>query len=144
MPANTIGIHVNKGNENQSELAIKQLNSFNNKNIQYISNGGECKTAQYKVDNYDKNTKIIYEFYGCYQHGCPKCYNRDSINRHNYKSMEEIYTKTMERKNYFILQEYKLVTRWECEISNEVKNAKLVSILVSSLPTNLDLHDSFY
>ena len=50
MPANTIGVHVNRGKDNQSELAIKWLNSFNNKNIQYISNGGECKIGQYKVD----------------------------------------------------------------------------------------------
>ena len=37
MLANTICVYVNRGKENQSELAIKWLNSFNNKNIQYIS-----------------------------------------------------------------------------------------------------------
>ena len=44
--------------------------------------------------------------------GCPKFYNWDSINRQNYKSMEELYTKTMEREKYFISQGYKLVTNW--------------------------------
>ena len=42
--------------------------------------------------------------------------------------MEELYTKTMEREKYFILQGYKLVTQWECELSKEVKNAKLDSL----------------
>ena len=50
----------------------------------------------------------------------------------------------MEREKYFISQGYNLVTIWECELSKEVKNTKLDSLLVSSLRTNLDLHDAFY
>ena len=77
MPVNTIGVRVNTGEENQYKLAIKWLNSFNNTNIHYLSNGCECKIAQYKVDFYDKNTQTIYNYYNYYWDKCPQCYNRN-------------------------------------------------------------------
>ena len=50
----------------------------------------------------------------------------------------------MEREKYFILQWYKLVTKWKCELPNKVKNAKLNSLFASSLRNNLDLHNALY
>ena len=35
---------------------------------------GEKKIGEYWVDGFDKITGTIYEFDGCYYHGCPVCF----------------------------------------------------------------------
>jgi len=58
------------------------LNTKPHNNIQHGRNGGEHVIKdgphKYYVDGYDPITNVVYEFNGCYWHGCPKCYpNRD-------------------------------------------------------------------
>ena len=38
------------------------------------------KKQNLKVDGSDEKNKIVYQFQGCYYHGCPKCYKPDDIN----------------------------------------------------------------
>ena len=37
------------------------------------------KKQNLKVDVYDVKNKIVYQFQGCYYHGCPRCYKPDDI-----------------------------------------------------------------
>jgi len=74
---NTIGI-VPSNNyhpvENQSIMAlkwIKWVSKTENIDIRHKLNGGEAKIGSFKVDGLCKNT--VYEFHGCYWHGCPTC-----------------------------------------------------------------------
>jgi len=47
--------------------------------------------GKYNVDGYDCETKTMYEFYGCFFHGCPRCYNKDAFNPLARKLMHELY-----------------------------------------------------
>ena len=58
-------------------------------NIQHALNGGEKKLTidnkTYKVDGFCEKTNTVYEFYGCFWHGCPKCYKPNIVNSKNQK-----------------------------------------------------------
>lgn len=45
------------------------------------------KIDRYMVDGYDPETNTIYEFNGCYYHGCNICYQPEDINSSSGKSM---------------------------------------------------------
>jgi hypothetical protein len=44
-------------------------------NMKHAANGGEVKIGKYSVDGFDEATNTIYEFHGCFYHGCCKCYS---------------------------------------------------------------------
>ena len=76
----TIGIVPHGGyrrNELQSIIALKWLKwlaTEQNVKILHKLNGGEQRIGPFKVDGLCDKT--VYEFYGCYWHGCPKCMSR--------------------------------------------------------------------
>jgi len=95
--------------------------------IQHAGNSEKEHWDEYskkKVDGYCKQTKTAYEFYGCYFHGCSKCFpNREERNKsHCNQTMEEVYQDTMKKfenlKNSF--QNRHVEVMWECEW-NEMK-----------------------
>ncbi|XP_062569573.1 uncharacterized protein LOC134231602, partial [Saccostrea cucullata] len=47
--------------------------------IRHARNGGEVPIGNYTVDGYQEATRTVYEFYGCYWHGCPTCYPRRKL-----------------------------------------------------------------
>ena len=60
-------------------------------------------------------TNTIYQFQGCYWHGCQKCHPENTVK----------YDKTMEQNNYFKLNGYNLCQMWECkwnELKKELPN----------------------
>ena len=59
----------------------------------------------FTVDGFDKTTKTIYQFHGCYWHGCRKCRPENEVK----------YDKTIEQNNVLKLNGYSLVEMWECE-----------------------------
>jgi hypothetical protein len=65
----------------------------------------------FTVDGYDQKNNTVYQFYGCYWHGCRKCHPENVIK----------YNKTMEQENLIEHNGYKLVHIWECEW-NKIKN----------------------
>ena len=60
-------------------------------NVQHVLNGSEKKLTidnkSYKVDGFCEETNTIYEFYGCFWHGCPKCDRPNIINSNNQNDM---------------------------------------------------------
>ena len=57
----------------------------------------------------------IYEYYGCYFHGCPKCF----------PNAEDLYNKAIARENIFIKAGYKLITIWDCEFKKDEEMREL-------------------
>ena len=59
--------------------------------------------------------KTVYEFYGCFFHGCPRCYTKDAFNPLARKLMRELYDYTIKRENDLKCMGYSVVSIWECQ-----------------------------
>ena len=74
MPGETIGVvkDVTRG-ETYSKASIAWLDYISKKNnieIQHALNGGEVNIKDIgKVDGFCNETKVVYEFQGCFWHG---------------------------------------------------------------------------
>ena len=70
-------------------------------NIQHPLNGGEKKLTigdkTFKVDRFCEQTNTVYEFYGCFWHGCPNCYKPNIINSKNQNDMGTFNDQTIEK-----------------------------------------------
>jgi hypothetical protein len=47
--------------------------------LKHAANGGEKQIGKYSVDGFDEASNTVYEFYGCFFHGCKKCYSGTSF-----------------------------------------------------------------
>lgn len=74
-----------------------------------------------KPDAYDPETNTIYEFYGDFYHGHPDFFNPDEINPISKKSYRELYNKTIEKERLILNAGYNLITIWEHEFNNILK-----------------------
>ncbi|KAG5863026.1 hypothetical protein JTB14_010428 [Gonioctena quinquepunctata] len=76
---NTIGIIPKRGyrwRDNQSRIAIQWMVWEEHQrriDIQHAAKGQEVRIAGVKVDGYYQGTNQVFEFEGCYYHGCPHC-----------------------------------------------------------------------
>ena len=103
--------------DNVSGKQLKWLESLNIEGLKFGND--EFKIGIYKADGYDEKTKTVYEYHGCYWHGCIKCTKGEEnnyFNSKNGKTFKELYEKTQEKKNYIIDQGYNYVEKWECEM----------------------------
>ena len=113
-----------------SKASIGWLEYISNRDHIHIQHAGNSdkeywdQFTQKKIDGYCKTTKTAYEFYGCYYHGCPKCFtNRNAYHTlHSNQTIEEVYENTitlLEKLNdSFAFEHVKVI--WECEW-NEMK-----------------------
>jgi hypothetical protein len=85
----------------------------------------------YRVDGYCKETKTIYEFLGCWYHGCPTCQDEELIHCWSQKSMKQLYQEFQNRKMVFENNGYKLVFIWECNWK-QMNTAEFMKTQVSS------------
>ena len=85
--------------------------------------GGERLVAGDKVDGYHPETKTVFQFHGCFWHGCIKCFPKPEqrtevicIDRKgNEITREDAYQKTLKRSKVIRFLGYRLVERWEHE-----------------------------
>ena len=97
-----------------------------------------------KVDGFCKKTNTVYEFQGCFWHGCPRCYTEDRINPVNQRDMLELQ-RTTERKNQRTCDlGYTLVEVYECELRKDVAFKKYVKTNTVDIVTQLNPRDAFY
>jgi len=101
-----------------SKKAISWLNSISN-TIQHAENGGEFKIPNIgNVDGYDHKTNTVYEFHGCYWHGCSRCFEPVYFNKTSKKTASDLYSKTTERALAIRNAGYNLIEMWECDFVN--------------------------
>lgn len=107
-----------------SEKQIEWLNKLSKKNniyIQHYMNDGEYSIKLLnnkitKVDGFCKKNNTVYEFHGCFWHGCPKCFpNRNDINPKSKKIYKNLYENTLLRDDLIRKSGYNLITLWECD-----------------------------
>ncbi|CAG2190801.1 unnamed protein product [Mytilus edulis] len=89
----TIGIIPAQGYNPEEKHSIKALkwlryvSKSKGMHIQHARNGGEKNIGDYRVDGYHKNDngeEIVFEYHGCFWHGCSNCYSKQTVNRVNY------------------------------------------------------------
>ena len=114
MPEKMIGV-INMMNETFSKISIQWLNwqsSVDNVYIQHAMNGGEHFIPRVgKVDGFCKTTNTVYEFQGCFWHGCTKCYTADKINPMAQKDMAELQRATVLKNEKITSLGYNLYSR---------------------------------
>jgi hypothetical protein len=126
MPENQIAIYSENPTENYSIKSIKWLKYIAEKEnifIQHACNGGEFSIMKdgksIKVDGYCEKTRTIYQFHGCYFHGCPACYDPLTINKVSHKSTKFLYKRTTDIDNFLKQKGYTLITIWEHEFDKD-------------------------
>jgi len=86
--------------------------------IQHVGNTGECHVpgTTFTVDGFCRETNTIYEFHGCFWHGCPKCFPvRDEPRlRLCNRTMSDVYQKTQQKMEQLRAKGYLIETMWEC------------------------------
>ena len=106
--------------ETASKISIKWLNYkavTGEIFIQHALNGGEYNISEVgKVDGYSASTNTVYEFQGCFWHGCPKCYSGDTINTKNKIDMAELNKRTIAKNKKIEDHGYNLVSVYECDL----------------------------
>ena len=113
---------------NQSRVALEWLTwCARENNIQHVRNAGEVHIPAIGfVDGYCHDTHTVYEFQGCFTHGCPTCYpNRHETHvRHFDRSLQDVYEASEQKIQRLQRQGYTVVQIWECEW-NRLKDTSL-------------------
>ena len=77
--------------------------------------GGERWILGAPVDGYDPKSKTIFQYHGCWWHGCRRCFpDRDKRIAHG-KTREELYMATLERTRALINAGHRVIEKWECD-----------------------------
>ena len=148
MPKNTISVYKETPSDNYSIKSIKWLKYLSvteGINIKHACNGGEpiinVNGKRLKVDGAYGTT--VYQFHGCYFHGCKKCYTDLTVNKISHKYMSELQTKTAEIDKSIMDAGYKLVTICEHDFDNN-KDMKNTTLTEYDLIESPKIRDSFF
>ena len=140
LPEKTLMVVQRPGKQLYSRMQIAWLTHLmrtdERPHIQHALNGSRHGAGEVKlpgtnllVDGYCVETNTAYEFYGCYWHGCPKCFEATKacdLRTQTYKDkktgkfqtkpvlMGELYTHTMIKADRIKAADYNLIEIWEC------------------------------
>ena len=117
-------------------------------NIQHALNGGEKELTiddkTYKVDGFCKETNTIYEFYGYFWHGCPKCYRPNIVNSKNQKDMGTLNDQTIKKRETIKHAGYNHVSTYECQLAKNKDFRKFAKNFTQEVVEPLNPRDAFY
>ncbi|CAB3983354.1 DNA polymerase [Paramuricea clavata] len=114
-------------NINQSAIALcwlKEIETMLNENDlrlrSKLSVEGEARIMSRYVDGYCEETKTIYQFHGCFYHGCERCYDGDCYNSVLCAKFFTLLASTQILSRTFRQAGYTVVEKWECDYRNDV------------------------
>ena len=83
--------------------------------------GGERWIESAPVDGYNPEKKIVFQYHGCYWHGCRKCYpnDRNKIIDRGDKTREDLYIATKRRTAFLRKAGYRVIEAWACEVGEK-------------------------
>ena len=152
MPKDTIAIVPEYAKtDNYSKMSIMWLNYISktkNLNIQHALNGGEKKLTidgkTYKVDGFCKETNTVYEFYGCFWHGCQNCCKPNIINSKNQMYMGTLKDQTIEKRENIKSAGYNHVSIYECQLNKNKDFQQFAKDFDQEIVEPLNPRDAFY
>lgn len=119
MPEHTIAIIPNLGYHPARQYSIKACRWLpwegREKSIRHAKNGGEVRLGNFTVDGYDEVNNTVYEFHGCYWHGCPIFYpdRVTDIHPHHFdRTYATVYEQTLRREKALRDEGYNVVSIW--------------------------------
>ena len=124
---------------NHSKVALEWLHWEDSKlhRVQHARNKGEfhIPNTNYTADGYDEVTKTVYEFQGCFWHGCRSCYpNRSETHRRlEDRTMEDVYICTQRKVFDLASRGYNVKQMWECQWAQLKQNDPAVRDFVNKL-----------
>ena len=84
--------------------------------VRHVRNGGEVQVLTaaecYYVDGYEEESNTVFEFYGCYYHGCPRCFKNQRNGRtncHQDRTVNEVYEAILKKAALLRQAEYTVV-----------------------------------
>ncbi|XP_071033044.1 uncharacterized protein [Parasteatoda tepidariorum] len=88
--------------------------------IAHALNGtGEVKIRGNYVDGFCEYTNTIYQYHGCFYHGCLKCYNADQIHPFKDMTMGDLRQTTEDTTEKLRSLGYNVIECWEHEFRKE-------------------------
>ena len=150
MPKKTIAIVPEYAKtDNFSKMLIMWLNYMSNSaNIQHALNGGEKALTigdkTYKVDGFCEETNTVYEFYGCFWHGCPNCYKPNIINSKNQRDMGTLNDQTIGKRDTIKNAGYNHVSTYECQLTKNKNFQKFAKNFTQEIVEPLNPRHAFY
>src|SRR3978361_846266 len=121
-------------------------------NIQHSAKQREAVIDGLKVDGYCPETNQVFEFQGCYFHGCSQCYNttdRDkALHEDSTDCLNARYERTLKKVEQLKQKGYEVVEMWEHEFRELLKKNKELQQSLDNHPllvyTPLNPRDAFY
>ena len=77
--------------------------------------GGERHILGAPVDGFDPNTGTVFQFHGCWWHGCPRCFTNRGEKIRNGKTRDELYAATIARTEALREAGHRVIEKWECQ-----------------------------
>jgi hypothetical protein len=116
------------GNVNQSAIALCWISELTQQHEEEgfslrskLSPEGETKILNRFVDGYCAETNTIYQFHGCFFHGCRKCFDAEDFNKVNGDRFYLLREKTSRTTQLFKDFGYHVIEKWECDFFSEGK-----------------------
>ena len=77
--------------------------------------GGERHVLGAPVDGFHSNTGTVFQFHGCWWHGCPRCFGDRGRKIRNGKTRDELYAATIARTEALRKAGFQVIEKWECQ-----------------------------
>lgn len=146
------GYGCNQCSSQYSQVSIRWLTHLENHfgiEIKHAENSGEYEIKsgrkKFKADGYyefNEKNKVIFEFHGCYFHGCIICHPiQTKINTLCKKTFKKLNKDTETKKQDVIARGYKYVAIWEHEFDDLMDHPEKMQGYLEELEKNLELDD---
>ena len=145
MPERSLGVISDAGYPHKTRFSMKGIRwvqsmaVITGKTIRHALNGGEIQIGPYTVDGFEPESQTVYEFLGCWFHGCPVCYKERSM-KHPYKlkSMQELHDETQQRLQNLEEQGFNICCIWECQFDKQYKEQAEYRALIDKFYPHMD------
>jgi DNA polymerase type B, organellar and viral len=110
----------------------------------------EYKIGIYYADAVIKDTKQVFEFWGCHWHGCPKCYEdrtEQVAQKDRTLTREEQYEEVQKKRAYYAKHGWTLTEIWECDYHKSrgvFHNERMGELMASKAVGPVDIKESFF
>ena len=117
--------------------------------VQYVDNGGEVRVATFLVDGYDALAQTVYEFNGCFFHGCVNCFPKQRLRvskARSDRSFNECFDATLRKRTRLEEAGYRVISKWECDWDRERQDKADVATYLAQHPVvaPLEPRDAFF